>query len=173
MKYRRFSTLSLFLSAIFISISASLSGLVPAGHPESDISQAGQDLFLAHAGHCLDAMERTALGMGVQGVALVAYIPGEKTVSWISQMKVVEALTSGSANFLSVAYSKAGEMADTFKDSGGRTGEPLHGEFGYQGGVIEKVGAGHILAVFSGATGEQDTEIARKGLEELKRAFDQ
>lgn len=173
MRHRRSSLLSLILTAFVILCAGAQPGPESSGQSISASTRAGQDLFLAHAGSCLDAMENTALQMGVQGVAVVAFIPGEKAVTWISQMKVVGALASKNANFLSVAYSKAGEMADTFKDSGSGIREPLHGEFGYQGGVIGEVEEGYILAVFSGATGEQDTEIARKGLEALKKAFDQ
>ena len=109
--------------------------------------------------------------MSVQGVAVVAFIPGDTAHTWISGMRVVGRLASGSANFLSVAYSKAGEMADTFRDSGSGTREPLHGEFGYQGGLIRKVAPGYLLTVFSGASGEEDTEIARAGMEVIEKAF--
>jgi len=145
----------------------------PSNRSESGILQTGQETFLAYAEGCLDAMEATAREMSVQGVAVIAFIPGEKSLTWISRMKVVGTLASDNSNFLSVAYSKAGEMAATLRNSGSAGREPLHGEFGYEGGVIEKVSTGYILAVFSGATGEQDTEIARAGLEEMMTAFNQ
>jgi rhamnogalacturonyl hydrolase YesR len=131
----------------------------------------GQELFLEYADRSLSIMEEAAREMSVQGVAVVAFIPQDSSGSWISKMKVAGALTNESANFLAVAYSKAAEMADTHQNSGLREGEPMHGEFGYQGGVIEQVAAGYILAVFSGATGEQDTEIAMKGVAALKMGF--
>jgi uncharacterized protein GlcG (DUF336 family) len=87
-------------------------------------------------------------------------------------MKMVGTLQNGSANFLAVAYSKAAEMADTYKNSGSGEREPMHGEFGYQGGLIKKVRTGYLLTVFSGATGEQDTEIARKGMEAISWYFE-
>ena len=133
--------------------------------------QNGSELFLAQAEQCLETMEEAAREMSVQGVAVVAFIPGERSLTWISRMKVVGKLSNGGANFLSVAYSKAGEMADTYSDSGSGVREPLHGEFGYQGGLIKKMEQGYILTVFSGASGEQDTEIARAGLEVLEKVF--
>jgi len=131
----------------------------------------GQELFLKHADHALNIMSEAAREMSVQGVAVVVFVPQEPDGTWISKMKVAGAMTNGSANFLAVAYSKAAEMADTRQNSGNRKGDPLHGEFGYQGGVIEKVKAGYLMAVFSGATGEQDTEIAVKGLEVVRKGF--
>jgi len=67
-------------------------------------------------------------------------------------------------NFIGIAYSKAAEMADTKLDSGSKLRSPFQGEFGYQGGLIKKVQSGFILAVFSGASGEQDLEIAQAGM---------
>jgi rhamnogalacturonyl hydrolase YesR/uncharacterized protein GlcG (DUF336 family) len=133
--------------------------------------QSGQELFLEQADHSLEIMAEAAIEMSVQGVAVVAFIPRDLNGTWISKMKVAGALTGRGANFLAVAYSKAAEMADTYQNSGTRDGEPMHGEFGYQGGVIEEMASGYILAVFSGATGEQDTEIAMKGLAALKMGF--
>jgi len=130
-----------------------------------------QKTFLKHGDQCLDIMEQTAREMGVKGVAVIAYIPGEMTSEWISKMKTVGALKNNSANFLAIACSKAAEMADTFKDSGSGLREPLHGEFGYQGGIIRKLDSGHILAVFSGGSGEQDVEIAEKGLDFLSAFY--
>ena len=171
--------MSLYIPLI-ISLLISTSGSPPAG-PTIDggfLSASGishqssdQELFLEQADRALAVMVEAAGEMSVQGVAVVAFIPGNKSETWISKMKVAGALTNGSANFLAVAYSKAAEMADTRKNSGNRDGEPMHGEFGYEGGVLEEVGPGYLMAVFSGATGEQDTEIAKKGLEILKRGF--
>jgi uncharacterized protein GlcG (DUF336 family) len=104
-------------------------------------------------------------------VAVVAFIPGNATKSWISKMKVVGALTDGTANFLAIANSKAAEMADTYKDSGSSPRKPMLGEFGYQGGVVKKVNSGYILAVFSGGSGEQDAEVANEGLDWLYKYY--
>ncbi len=173
LKMHRYLILILILLLICSTENHALPVTDPAGRSETGIIQTGQELFLANAQGCLDAMEATAREMSVQGVAVIAFIPGKKSLTWISRMKVVGTLASDNSNFLSVAYSKAGEMAETLRNSGSAGREPLHGEFGYEGGVIEKVSTGYILAVFSGATGEQDTEIARAGLDELKIAFSQ
>ena len=86
-------------------------------------------------------------------------------------MKVVGALTSSSANLLAIANSKVSEMADTYKNSGSGVREPKTGEFGWQGGIIKKVNSGYILGAFSGATGEQDVELAGKGLDWLYKHY--
>jgi uncharacterized protein GlcG (DUF336 family) len=59
-------------------------------------------------------------------------------------------------------------MADTKLNSGSKLRPALQGEFGYQGGVIKKIQSGFILTVFSGATGEQDFEIAQIGINECR-----
>lgn len=127
----------------------------------------GEQILIKKGDQCLLVMEEAALGMSVKGVALIAFIPGDTTLTWTSKMKVVGALKNASANYLAIAYSKAAEMADTYLDSGNGTREILHGEFGYMGGNIQKVESGYILSVFSGASGEEDLEIARAGLEWL------
>ncbi len=134
-------------------------------------AQSGDTEFIKHADECLTVMEQAALKMQVKGVAVVAFIPGDTTSTWTSKMKVVGTMTNESSNYLAVAYSKMGEMAETFKDSGSGVREPKTGEFGWQGGTIKKVKAGYILAAFSGASGQQDFDIASEGLDQLKRFF--
>lgn len=112
---------------------------------------------------CLNIMEGKRKAMNVNGVAMVAFT--ENLSEWTSKMKVCGALKNDTVNFLSVAYSKAGEMVDTLKHSGNAGREPLLGEFGFFGGVIEKYETGYVIAVFSGATGEEDTIIAEAGLQ--------
>jgi len=157
MKQTLLSLTFILLSSLTLTMNAQLSG--------------GEKIFIKHADDCLSVMEKAALKMQVKGVAVVVFIPGETSETWISKMKVLGTLSNESANFLAVAYSKAGEMAETFQDSGSGTREPKTGEFGWQGGVIKKVKAGYILAAFSGATGEQDTEIANRGLDCLKNHY--
>lgn len=127
----------------------------------------GEKIFIEHADKCLALIEQAAQKISIKGVAVIAFIPGDVTKSWISKMKVVGALTDGTANFLAIANSKAAEMADTYKNSGSGIREPMLGEFGYQGGIVKKVNSGYILAVFSGGTGEQDVEVANEGLDLL------
>lgn len=130
-----------------------------------------EKIFIEQAGKCLALMEDAAQKMIVQGVALVAYIPGDHTKSWISKMKVVGVISNGTSNYLAVAYSKASEMAETYKNSGSGVREAMKGEFGFHGGVIKKVNSGYILAVFSGATGEQDVELANEGIDCLYKYY--
>ena len=73
-------------------------------------------------------MKQAAHKMSVKGVAVLAFIPGDVSESWVSKMAAVGALHNGSANYLAIAYAKAAEMADTFKDSGGGAREPMVGE---------------------------------------------
>ncbi len=134
-------------------------------------AQSGETEFIKHADECLTVMEQAALKMQVKGVAVIAFIPGDTTSTWTSKMKVVGAMTNESSNYLAVAYSKMGEMAETFKDSGSGVREPKTGEFAWQGGTIKKVKEGYILAAFSGASGQQDFDIASEGLDQLKRFF--
>jgi len=134
-------------------------------------SNSGEETFYKHADECLSVMEQAALKIEVKGVAVIAFIPGDTSLTWTSKMKVVGAMGNEGANYLAVAYSKAGEMAETLKDSGSGVREPKLGEFGWQGGLIQKVEGGYILAAFSGATGEQDVEVATVGLEQLESVY--
>jgi hypothetical protein len=151
----------LLVTAVFIFVM-----LFPAS-AQSDSGVKGEKIFIKNGDNCLALMEEAAREMSVKGVALIAFIPGDSTTKWVSKMRVVGALKNNSANYLAIAYSKAAEMADLYKDSGSKTRDPLHGEFGYMGGIIKKVESGYILAVFSGASGEQDAEIANIGVDSL------
>ena len=118
-------------------------------------------------------MEHHAKKLGVQGVIVVASMDNAGS-SWVSHMKAVSAMKKipehpekesyPGYNFVGIAYSKAAEMADTKLNSGSKVRPAYQGEFGYQGGMIEKTESGFILTVFSGATGEQDLEIATVGM---------
>ena len=121
----------------------------------------------------LAAMEAKADALGVTGVMVVARMDaaGER---WESEMRVLgrsqmsfaepNALGFTGCNFIAIAYSKAAEMATTKANSGGGARAVHQGEFGYPGGVIATRDGGYVLAVFSGATGEQDTEISLAGM---------
>ena len=124
----------------------------------------GEKIFIAQADKSLAVIEEAARKLQIKGTAIVAFIPGEITKSWISKMKVIGLFTNNDSNTLGVAYTKAAEMADTFKDSGSGIRKPLTGEYGWQGGAIRKVEGGYILATFSGASGEQDYAVATEGL---------
>ena len=131
----------------------------------------GETIFIEHVDDCLDIMEQAAQKMLVTGVAVIAFIPGDVTTSWISKMKVVGVLANDEANFLGIANAKASEMANSYKNSGTSQQKPLTGEFGWQGGMIRKVKPGYILAAFSGGTGQQDAEISDEALAWLSNYY--
>ena len=83
-------------------------------------------------------MVQTAIKNSVNVVAIIAFIPGELTGSWISRMKVVGGMCDEKSNLLAIAGAKAAEMAATLTDSGSGTRKPLSGELGYKGGLIRK-----------------------------------
>ena len=133
--------------------------------------KSGEKIFFKRADQCLELIEHAAQKISIKGVAIIAFIPGDATQSWISKMKVVGNLTNGKANLLGIASTKAAEMADTHLDSGSGVREIYSGELGYKGGAIKKVGSGYLLAVFSGGSGEQDLEVAKIGLEWLSKFY--
>lgn len=142
-----------------------------AGKAHKTKSHKGELKFIKHADKVLAVMEQEAQKLSIKGTAVIAFIPGEKTETWISKMKVIGFFTNDNANTLGIAYTKAAEMADLLKDSGSGVRKPLTGEFGWQGGVIKKVKSGYILAVFSGGSGEQDVVVAREGLNMLYQYY--
>ena len=133
--------------------------------------------FSSAATAALAAMKSQAETLGVKGVAIVAYAPGATVTSWSSQMLVVGNLTKGpagadkGANYLAIAYSKAGEMAATLKDSGGKARPPLAGEVGWQGGATATGKTGLLFAAFSGGKGEEDYQISKAGLAVLGQSL--
>jgi len=133
--------------------------------------KSGEKIFITQSDQCLALIEQAAQKIAIKGVAVVAFIPGDVTETWISKMKVVGNLTSGKANLLGIANTKASEMADTHLDSGSKIREVYNGELGYKGGLIRKVKSGYILAVFSGGSGEQDLEVAKTGLDWLAKFY--
>lgn len=131
----------------------------------------GEQLFLDHADDCLALMEKKANDESVAGVALIAFIPGNKTESWISKMKVAGRLADDKANYLAVASAKAAEMAVTLKDSGDPERRSIDGELGYKGGAILKVSSGYLVVAFSGGSGQQDYDLSKLGLEWLAEFY--
>lgn len=130
-----------------------------------------EETFIKYADEALELMTQEALKMNIKGVGIVCYIPGNETKSWISKMIVVKTTGTQKQNFIAVAHSKAAEMAETLINSGSNIREVKTGEFGYIGGVIKKIDSGYLLATFSGATGEQDVEVATKVLDWLVAKF--
>jgi hypothetical protein len=129
------------------------------------------------ADKALVSMKARAEKIGIKGVALVAYAPGDTVNSWTSKMIVVGSVASQPGakdkgnNFLAIAYSKASEMAETRRDSGSGVRPPKTGEFGWQGGVAARGRTGLLLAAFSGGRSEDDVEVARVGLAILAGAL--
>jgi type 1 glutamine amidotransferase len=126
------------------------------------------------ANSALIAMKKRADELGIGGVAVVAYFPGDKIQYWSSKMLVIGRMrdepsdTSKGANLIGIAYAKAVEMADTLKNSGSQVRPPMTGEFGWQGGVIVRGKNGYLIAAFSGGKSEDDVKISTAGVEQLK-----
>lgn len=136
-----------------------------------ELMKNGEQIFIKNADECLAIIEKAAQKLGITGAAMVAFIPGDVSESWISKMKVMGRLASKDANFLSIAYAKASEMAVTHENSGNGERKGITGEFGWQGGVVIKVDSGYLVAAFSGGTGQQDADVAKEGLEWLSEEF--
>jgi hypothetical protein len=132
--------------------------------------------FNETADEALRAMQQRAEELNMKGVAMVAASQGDRVQSWSSKMLVVGTLKKGPSqdepeiNLLAIAYSKAAEMADTLKASGGRT-PPLKGEFGWRGGVIARGKTGYLFAAFSGGRSADDVKAAQAGLDILARTL--
>jgi len=126
------------------------------------------------ANSALAAMKKRADELGIGGVAVVAYFPGDEIQYWSSKMLVIGRMrdepsdTNKGANLIGIAYAKAVEMADTLKDSGSQVRPPMTGEFGWKGGVIVRGKSGYLIAAFSGGKSEDDVKISTAGVEELK-----
>jgi len=136
-----------------------------------EVMKTGEQKFIEHADECLVIIEKAVKKIGITGAAMIAYIPGDVSESWISKMKVIGNLASEDANFLAIAYAKASEMAITHKDSGNSERKDITGEFGWQGGVIITVESGYIVGAFSGGTGQQDADVAKEGLDWLSEKY--
>jgi len=122
----------------------------------------------------LAAIESRAAELNITGVAVVAYAQGDSIQDWTSKMAVVGRMkmapsaTGKGTNFLAIAYAKAAEMADTLENSGTVERPPMIGEFGWRGGLIAQVRTGYAIVAFSGASADEDVEVAQAGLEVLK-----
>lgn len=130
--------------------------------------------FDAAAQAALAAMKARAADLHIQGVAVVAFAPGESINGWQSQMAVVGHMTDNTNgekgnNLLAIAYAKASEMANTLKDSGTAGKPPMTGEFGWQGGVMAQTPNGYMIVAFSGGKSEDDVATSRAGLAVLQQ----
>jgi hypothetical protein len=166
---RRLLAFSLLPAAL-----VSLAGAQAA--PPAPVSPASD--FDTPATAALQAMRTKADELHVQGVAVVAYSPGDTVASWSSKMQVVGRMLEPSSdrnpkgsNLLGVAYAKASEMASTLVNSGKATRAPMVGEFGWQGGVVAKGATGTLIAAFSGGRSDDDVNISKAGLAVLAKAL--
>lgn len=125
----------------------------------------------------LEAMKQKAAELKIGGVAVVNYAPGDAVQAWSSKMAVVGRMkdvptdTSKGNNLLGIAYAKSAEMADTLLNSGTAKRPPMTGEFGWQGGVVERVKSGYAIVSFSGGKSEDDVQVSKAGLEVLKKGL--
>jgi hypothetical protein len=155
--------LPLFASTlIFICLQTSFK---PVDHNHHEL------IFLEYADECLSLIEKEAQKIPMQGVAMIAYIPGDQTKTWTSKMKVVGKLADDKVNLLGIVYTKASEMAVTLQDSGDESRKEITGEFGYRGGTIKKIDSGYLLAAFSGGPADDDLAVSKTGLKWLAKKF--
>ena len=123
--------------------------------------------FIAKA---LDDMKAKAEEMDIQGVTAASVLNKGEDVDWIGEMKVVGTpykLKEG-WNLVAIAWSKCGEVIATRADSGNPDHEKIMGEFGFVGGAYDTYEGCKMAFAFSGATSEEDLEVARYGTERMK-----
>lgn len=163
-----------YLLVLFLTALVSPALGVAQTSPDAAQTATAPSRFDVVADAALAAMKATAQKMGVGGVAVVAYFEGDTIQSWSSKMTVLgrykdaPTATDKGSNLLAIAYAKAAEMADTLKNSGSGVRPPMTGEFGWNGGVITRSKTGYVLAAFSGGKSDDDAEISREGLSQLK-----
>ena len=123
--------------------------------------------FIARA---LEDMKAKAEEMGIQGVATASVLNKGETVDWIGEMKVVGTpykLEEG-WNLVAIAWSKCGEVIATKADSGNPDHKKIMGELGFVGGAYDEYEGCKMAFAFSGATSEEDLEVAKYGIEKMK-----
>ncbi|MGA2807739.1 MAG: hypothetical protein ABSE87_06360 [Terracidiphilus sp.] len=169
--------MKLRLLALGVLIAVSLAageGHVRAASAAKPISAKKFDV-LANA--ALDAMKKRAAELKVTGVAVVSYAQGDSIQGWTSKMAVVGRMkdvpsaTEKGNNLLGIAYAKSAEMAETLENSGTAKRPPMTGEFGWQGGVIQRTKTGYVIVAFSGGKSEDDVQVSQAGLAVLKSAL--
>ncbi len=114
----------------------------------------------------LDDMEAKALEMKIQGVGVACFLDKSSEVDWIGEMKVVETpynLKEG-WNLVAIAWSKAGEVIASCANSGNPDRKKIMGELGFVGGAYAECNGNKLAFAFSGATSEEDLEVAEYGI---------
>lgn len=118
----------------------------------------------------LDCMANKAKDMNVQGVAVASFLDSGNEIDWIGEMKVCGTpykLKEG-WNLVAIAWSKAGEVMATSANSGDPNHEKIVGELGFTGGAYDEIDGCKLAFAFSGATSEEDLEIAQYGIVDFK-----
>jgi hypothetical protein len=162
----------LLVAGTLVAVSLAISGIDAGAAKGPKPIDAKKWDSLADA--ALAAMKQRAAELKMVGVAQVSYAEGDAVVGWRSKMAVVGQMKQNpsggdkGSNFLAIAYTKAGEMADTLTDSGSGKRPPLTGEFGWPGGAIARVKSGYLIVSFSGGKGEDDYKVSQAGLAVLK-----
>lgn len=157
------------IGSLGVAVIAAIIACVPAASADEP-GPMTPTRFHEQAGQALEVMLREAAERKMQGVAIIAFVPGERTAAWVSQMRAVDSIVVGQANVLAIASCKLAEMADTLQDSGSKVRPPLHGENGYRGGAIRKVAGGFLLAAFSGGKDTDDLDVANLGLDAIEKS---
>ena len=118
----------------------------------------------------LDDMEAKVLEMKIQGVGVACFLDKSSEVDWIGEMKVVETpynLKEG-WNLVAIAWSKAGEVIASGANSGNPDRKKIMGELGFVGGAYAETDEYKLAFAFSGATSEEDLEVAEYGIAKFK-----
>ena len=118
----------------------------------------------------LDEMKEKAVNMKIKGVAVGSVTNQDENNDWIGEMKVVDTPVNYAEgwNLIAIAWSKCGEAIATKADSGNPDHRKLTGECGFVGGTYEEHDGYKLAFAFSGATSEDDLEVAKFGLERMK-----
>ena len=118
----------------------------------------------------LDDMKAKALEMGIEGVATASVLDKGETDDWMGEMKVVGTPCNEKEgwNLVAIAWSKCGEVIATHADSGQPDHEKMMGELGFVGGAYDEFEGVKMAFAFSGATSEEDLEVAKYGIGKMK-----
>lgn len=121
----------------------------------------------------LDAMKAKAVEMGIEGVATASFLDNGKEYDWVGEMAVVGTtcnLREG-WDLVAIAWSKAGEVIVSHADSGDPNRKKIMGELGFTGGAYDEHKGCKLAFSFSGATSEEDLEVAKFGIAKMKELF--
>ena len=138
MKKILFIIVLVIISGVFCSLQAQTERIkAQETKTNKKVKLKGERIFIKYAEKCLDVMEQTAKDNSVKGVAIISFIPGDQTESWVSRMKVIGALSSPKANFLGIASAslRDGHDPNRFRQ---QNKEPTQWRIGIQRGCHPK-----------------------------------